>query len=121
MNLLQIFVTTGAISIVAVIIGLFILNKTKTITSDEPSYTQEEITNIKLAEELYNKELRNTSADITPQVIEKAVEIAKVLPPDTTINAEVVVEKAKQTKSEFPIDKPKKKRKYYPRKPKTQS
>jgi len=121
MDILQIFVTTGAICIVALVAGLFIISRIKPTTSDEPSYTQEEITNIKLAEDLYNRELRETSADITPQVIEKAVEIAKVLPPDTTINAEVVVEKAKQTKSEFPIDKPKKKRKYYPRKPKTQS
>lgn len=56
---------------------------------------------------------------ITPEVVEKVVEIAKVLPQAATVSVEAVVEKVKQTKPEFPIDKPKRKRKYYPKKPKT--
>ena len=47
----------------------------------------------------------NTSQQITPQVIEKVVEIAKVTPQSTTVNVEAIV-------------KPVKKRKYYPRAPK---
>lgn len=84
-----------------------------------------------VANELYNKDLRPivakkaskkvevTSQDITQEVIEKVVEIAKVTPEETTIEVQPVIEKVKETKPEFPIDKPKKKRKYYPRKPKT--
>jgi len=81
-----------------------------------------------VAKELYNKDLRPvvakkaakkeavTSQDITPQVVDKAVEIAKVVPEAAAVNVEPVVEKVKESKLEFPIDKPKKKRKYYPRK-----
>ena len=72
---------------------------------------------VELAKELYNKDLRpivtkkapekaveNTTVVTTPEVVEKVVEEIK---------------KDKQTKSEFPIvDKPKKKRKYYPKKKK---
>jgi uncharacterized OsmC-like protein len=83
-----------------------------------------------VSNELYNKDLRPvaakkaskkvevTSQDITQEVVEKVVEIAKITPEATTVNLEAVVEKVKETKSEFTIDKPKKKRKYYPRKPK---
>jgi len=56
---------------------------------------------------LYNK--------VLVQFVAKVVETAKVFPPEATINAEAVLEKVKETKSEFPIDKPKKKRKYYPK------
>ena len=103
-----------------------------------PSYTeeelksiklaQEELDNIKLATELYNKDLRPVVARkaktkpapelevIEPEFVAKVVETAKVFPPDATINAEALVE-VKESKPEFPIDKPaKKKRKYYPKK-----
>jgi len=91
-------------------------------------YTKEELENIKLAEELYNKDLRPVVAKkaktkpapelevIEPEFVAKVVETAKVFPQDATINAEAVVEKVKESKPEFPIDKPtKKKRKYYPK------
>jgi hypothetical protein len=82
-----------------------------------PTYTQEELENIKLAEELYNKDLRPIVAKkaktkpapelevVEPEFVEKIVEIAKVFPEDALINLEEVK----------PI---KKKRKYYPRKKK---
>ena len=80
-----------------------------------PTYTKEELDNIKLAEELYNKDLRpivtkkTKSAPelevIEPEFIEKVVEIAKVFPEDAVINLEEVK----------PV---KKKRKYYPKKKK---
>ena len=88
-------------------------------TQDEPptvpSYTKEELDNIKLAEELYNKDLRPVVAKkakpapelevIEPEFVAKVVEISKVLPSEITINAEEVK----------PV---KKKRKYYPKKKK---
>lgn len=54
------------------------------------------------------KQVEVTSEDITPQVIEKAVEIAKVLPEQATLNVEAIVETIK----------PKKKRKYHSKAPK---
>ncbi len=52
----------------------------------------------------------NTSQQITPEVLEKAVKLAKVTPESTTVTLEAIVEHTK----------PSKKRKYYPKKPKTQ-
>jgi hypothetical protein len=70
-----------------------------------PTYTKEELDNIKLAEELYNKDLR-------PIVAKKAK--TKPAPELEVVEAEFVT---KESKPEFPIDKPaKKKRKYYPKK-----
>ncbi len=105
-----------------------------------PTYTKEELDNIKLAEELYNKDLRPIVAKKTkpvvaqelevvePEFVAKVVETSKVFPPDATIHLEALVAKAtgtdeasitiKENKPEFPIDKPKKKRKYYPKKKK---
>jgi hypothetical protein len=69
-------------------------------------YTKEELDNIKLAEELYNKDLR-------PVVAKKAK--TKPSPELEVVEPEFV---AKESKPEFPIDKPKKKRKYYSKKKK---
>ena len=66
-------------------------------------YTQEELDNIKLAEELYNKDLRPVVAKkVKPQVAEEL----------NVVEAQFV---AKESKPEFPIDKSKKKKKYYPK------
>lgn len=71
----------------------------------ELPYTKEELENIKLAEELYNKDLR-------PVVAKKAKTVQA--PELEVVEPEFV---PKESKSEFPIDKPaKKKRKYYPKK-----
>jgi hypothetical protein len=71
----------------------------------ELPYTKEELENIKLAEELYNKDLR-------PVVAKKAKTVQA--PELEVVEPEFV---AKESKPEFPIDKPaKKKRKYYPKK-----
>lgn len=71
----------------------------------ELPYTKEELENIKLAEELYNKDLR-------PVVARKVK--TKPAPELEVVEAEFV---PKESKAEFPIDKPiKKKRKYYPKK-----
>jgi hypothetical protein len=86
------------------------------VTFITPEYTKEELENIKLAEELYNKDLRPVVAKpapelevIEPEFIAKVVETSKVFPPDAIINAEALVETPKPAK---------KKRKYYPKKAK---
>ena len=93
-----------------------------------PTYTKEELDNIKLAEELYNKDLRPIVAKkakpvvaqelevVEPEFVEKVVKTSKVFPEDAVINAVSIA--VKENKPEFPIDKPKKKRKYYPKKKK---
>ena len=71
-------------------------------TDSKTEYTKIELENARLAEELYNKDLRPIVAKKAPK---KVTEVEVVKP-------EIV----KEVKSEFPIDKPKKKRKYYPKK-----
>ncbi len=61
---------------------------------------------VELAKELYNKDLRPIVAKKAPKK-EKVVEV-----PEGIVEEPV----KKETKTEFPIDKPKKKRKYYPKK-----
>jgi hypothetical protein len=71
------------------------------------------ITAAAIASYLYNKKSNSnptqlpTSAAITKDVLDQIVKKAKVLPEDTVIDLETVA-------------KPKKKKKYYPKKPKTQ-
>jgi hypothetical protein len=138
MDILQILVTTGAICIVALVAGLLIINKIQAPTSDEPSYTQEELNNIELAQELYDKELRTTTVKKAPnkqKVAQQVEDMRKVVDahdtlikeidnydvqvptPDPSVTTPPVTQK--ESKPEFPIDKPKKKRKYYPKKLKT--
>jgi len=99
-----------AIILLAVIIAIaayltFPLSKKDEELPAVPPYTKEELDNIKLAEELYNKDLR-------PIVAKKAK--TKPAPELEVVEAEFV---PKESKPEFPIDKPvKKKRKYYPKK-----
>ena len=85
-------------------------------------YTAEEAQNIKAAEEAYNKPV------VEPEVVSKVVETSKILPVESRINLEALIQdeapvtvelsvEPKTPKSEFPIDKPKAKKKY-PRKKK---
>jgi len=125
MTALQVIALIAIIISVATVIS-YLLQSGKD-TGDQPTietlpeYTQEELENIKLAEELYNKDLRPVVAKkakakpapelevIEPEFVAKVVETSKVFPPEATINAEALTV-AKQSKPEFPIDKPKKRR-----------
>ena len=111
-------ITVIAILVVVITIAgvvIYTLSKDNILPFINPTYTKEELENIKLAEELYNKDLRPIVAKktklapelevIEPEFVEKVVKIAKVFPEDATINLEEVK----------PV---KKKRKYYPRKKK---
>ncbi len=118
---------TAVVILVAIIAIAAYLTHSLNQNDEQPTelpYTKEELDNIKLAEELYNKDLRPAVAkkakvkvakelkvvepefvpkEVTPEVIEEVVELAKVFPEDAAINLEGV--------------KPsKKKRKYYPKK-----
>jgi hypothetical protein len=118
---------TAVVILIAIIAIAAYLTHTLDKNDEQPTelpYTKEELENIKLAEELYNKDLRPIVAKpapelnvVEPEFVEKIVKTSKVFPKDATINAEALVE-AKENKPEFPIDKPKKKRKYYPKKKK---
>jgi hypothetical protein len=68
-----------------------------------PPYTPEELENIKLAEELYNKDQRPIVTNKANPVVAEELNV---------VEAQFV---AKESKPEFDIDKPKKKRKYYPK------
>ncbi len=132
MTTLQIIGLIAFIVALSGVLGYLFQNKKdeEEVTFAPPEYTKEELENIKLAEELYNKDLRpiidkkvkprvaKEIEVIEPEFIAKVVQTSKVLPPQATIDADVLKE-VKQSKPEFPIDKPKKKRKYYPKKPKT--
>lgn len=89
-------------------------------------YTKEEIANIKAAEEAYNKPITEIKVN-DPEFVTKVVNTSKILPPQASINAEALVSKVTGSdeapvtvelsvepvsKSEFPIDKPKPKKKY---------
>ena len=132
MTTLQIIGLIAFIVVLSGVLGYLFQNKKdeEEVTFTPPEYTKEELENIKLAEELYYKDLRpiiDKKAKpkvaieievIEPEFVDKVVQTSKVLPPQATIDADVLKE-VKQSKPEFPIDKPKKKRKYYPKKPKT--
>jgi hypothetical protein len=97
-----------AIILLAVIVAIaayltYSLDKNDELPTELP-HTKEELENIKLAEELYNKDLR-------PVVVKKVK--TKPAPELEVVEAEFV---PKESKAEFPIDKPKKKRRYYPKK-----
>jgi len=98
-----------AVVILVIVVGIaayltHTLDKKDELPTELP-YTKEELENIKLAEELYNKDLR-------PVVARKAKTVQA--PELEVVEAEFI---PKESKAEFPIDKPvKKKRKYYPKK-----
>ena len=93
----EIVILVLVVVIVAAVIGAYMNHGTPSLKEMKEDYYQNEEAQevVELAQELYNKDLR-------PIVAKKAP-------------------KTKETKAEFPIEKPaKKKRKYYPKKKKTE-
>jgi hypothetical protein len=127
MNIEIILVLIVSIVIVGVAVS-YLSHSRKDEKDNQPytpqAYSKQELDNIKLAEELYNKDLRPLVVKkakpkvaieievVEPEFVDKVVRTSKVLPSQATIDADVLKE-VKQSKPEFPIDKPKKKRKYY--------
>lgn len=81
----NLLITAGVLAVITIAAYLTFNYQNKNQPTETPTYTPEELDNIKLAEELYNKDLR-------PEIIEKIEVIADEVAP-----------------------KPKKKRKYYPK------
>jgi hypothetical protein len=99
----NLLITAGVLAVITIAAYLTFNYQNKNQPTETPTYTPEELNNIKLAEELYNKDLRPiVTSKINPVVVEEL----------NVVEPEFV---AKVSKSEFPIDKPKKKRKYYPK------
>jgi hypothetical protein len=81
----NLLITAGVLAVITIAAYFTFNYQNKNQPTETPTYTPEELDNIKLAEELYNKDLR-------PEIIEKIEVIADEVAP-----------------------KPKKKRKYYPK------
>ena len=106
MTILTSIILIGAIVLVALGIAYNVQKGTKTLEELRANfYDNEAEQQAEIAQELYDKDLR-------PIVAKKAIED---LHPIVAVKE---IKKDKETKSEFPIDKPKKKRKYYPKKKK---
>lgn len=105
---IEIIILIVVVVIVAGAIGAFVTRDQKSLAElTKDYYNNEEAQEVvDLAKELYNKDLR-------PIVAKKAPKKEKVVEAPEGIVEEPV---KKETKAEFPIDKPKKKRKYYPKK-----
>ena len=107
MSGLDIIFLIVAIVIIAGAVGAFVTREQKSLKDMTKDYYNNEEAQevVELAQELYNKDLR-------PIVAKKAPKETKEVVSEAT---KVVEEVKKETKTEFPIDKPKKKRKYYPK------
>ena len=97
------------IIVASVVVAAFLYKSARNIQHEPLTYTDDELENIKLAQQLFNKDLR-------PVVAKKAkVRVAKEL---NVVEPQFVT---KEGTSESAVDKPlKKKRKFYPRKKKQQ-
>lgn len=105
---IEIIILIVVVVIVAGAIGAFVTRDQKSLAElTKDYYNNEEAQEVvDLAKELYNKDLRPIVAKKAPKK-EKVVEV-----PEGIVEEPV----KKEPKPEFPIDKPKKKRKYYPKK-----
>lgn len=105
----EIIILIGLVVILAAGIGYYMTKgqpSLKEMTKDY--YNNEEAQEVvELSKELYNKDLRTIAAKKAPKE-EKQAEVS--------VNTKAVEEAKKETKAELPIDKPKKKKKYYPKK-----
>jgi len=102
----DIIILIMAIVIIAAVVGAFVTREQKSLEE----MTEKYYVNDKL-EELPKEKFKPRKVTVqtpTRQVNEAVKEAVGITEPE--------VKKEKPTKSEFPIDKPKKKRKYYPKK-----
>lgn len=119
-----------AIVVIAGAVGAFLTREQKSLKEMTKDYYDNEKAQevVELAQELYNKDLRPVVAKKAPKkekVVEQVEAMRKVVDAHDTLVEEIakvapesIVEEPvkKEPKPEFPIDKPKKKRKYYPKK-----
>lgn len=106
----EIIILLLVVVVSAAVIGAYLTKGHPTLEEMTEQDDQE-----KVSQELYNKDLRPIVAKKAPKkdkVTEQVESMKKVVEAHDTLIKEV----NKVSKSEFPIDKPKKKRKYYPKK-----
>jgi hypothetical protein len=99
----NLLITAGVLAVITIAAYLMFNYQDKNQLTETSTYTPEELENIKLVEELYNKDLRPIVTSKTNPVVAEELNV---------VEAQFV---AKESKPEFDIDKPKKKRKYYPK------
>lgn len=145
MNVLQIIGLLALIVVAAGLLGYYFQsgeNQPVEESTPDSTYTQEELENIKLAEELYDKDLRTETPQPTTEIkaediaITEPELIAKQFTPDGIVTnvstfevistdpeiipvdqpSESTTVPSEKPKPESPVEKPKKKRKYYPKK-----
>jgi hypothetical protein len=126
MTILTSIILIAAIVVIALFVAYNMQRGTKAMSEFKADFDNnpEVQAQVDMFKELYNKDLRPVVAKKAPKKVKEVKEVETiaevVVPEPTPVQVETVVEEVKkETKSEFPIDKPKKKRKYYPRKPKT--
>jgi hypothetical protein len=100
----NLLITAFVLAVITIAAYLTFNYQDKNHSPETPTYTPEELDNIKIAEELYNKDLRPIVTNKANPVVAEELNV---------VEAQFV---AKESKPEFDIDKPKKKRKYYPKK-----
>jgi hypothetical protein len=102
-NIIIVAIIMLVITLIGYGVSRYLNNEDQTTEDPKTQYTPEELDNIKLAEELYNKDLRPVVAKkAKPQVAEEL----------NVVEPEFI---PKENKPEFPVDKSKKKKKYYPK------
>ena len=123
---------TGLVVFIVVIAGIlgYLFQAGKNLqeppTENFDQYTEQELENIKLIEELYNRDTRSQAAKqalevevVEPEFVNQEDQTSQVFPPEAAINTQTTSE-TQEKNPESSVDKPKKKRKYYPKKKKTE-
>ena len=118
MTILTSIILIAAIVVIALFIVRNVQQGKNTLTELKKDFDNnpEVQAQVDMFKELYNKDLRPVVAKKAPKKqkpVEQVETIAEVVTPQVV---EEVVEKVKESKPEFPIDKPKKKRRHYPKK-----
>lgn len=118
---------TGLVVFIVVIAGIlgYLFQAGKNLqeppTENFDQYTEQELENIKLVEELYNRDTRSQAAKqalevevVEPEFVNQEDQTSQVFPPEAAINTQTTSE-TQEKNPESSVDKPKKKRKYYPK------
>jgi hypothetical protein len=103
---IEIIILIVAIVLIAVLVASFVTKDHSSLKDMVEDVKDIKVQTEQVVDELYNKDLR-------PIVAKKATE-KPIKTPEGIVEEPI----KKETKPEFPIDKPKKKRKYYPKKKK---
>ncbi len=117
---------TGLVVFIVVIAGIlgYLFQAGKNLqeppTENFDQYTEQELENIKLIEELYNRDTRSQAAKqalevevVEPEFVNQEDQTSQVFPPEAAINTQTTSE-TQEKNPESSVEKPKKKRKPRP-------